>query len=141
MFSGSKNCPCSTSQLEYKKYIVQGDDLGSIISHFLAGNLSRNVVNVHSDFWLAPPNATDIERYKTGQTKDKNIINSNLLGFSHSLIGFTHIQAMPLEAVIALTDNPVGYDMWIYPLLHYGIDKYEWSVEEIITWPMMYFIQ
>jgi hypothetical protein len=41
---------------------------------------------------------------------------------------------MPLEAVIALTDNPVGYAMWLYPLLHYRVDKYEWPVEEITTW-------
>lgn len=130
-------------QLGYRKYVVQGGDLGAITSHFLAGTFPENVVSVHSNFWLVQPNATDIERFNNGlTTHDENTTIENLSNFSHELSGFTHIQeAMPLEAATALTDSPVGYAMWIFPLLHFGVDVYEWSAEEVITWSMMHYIQ
>jgi hypothetical protein len=130
-------------QLGYGKYVVQGGDLGAITSHFLAGTFPDNVVSLHSNFWLIQPNATDIERYHHGlTTQDENSTIENLSSFSHGLSGFTHIQeAMPLEAAIALTDSPVGYAMWILPLLKFGVDQYQWSSEEVITWSMMHYIQ
>jgi len=130
-------------QLNYTKYVVQGGDLGAITSHFLAGDFPDNVVSIHSNFWLVAPNATDIERFQNGTTsKDENTTISGLSSFENTLSGFTHIQeAMPLQAAIALGDSPVGYAMWIYVLMHFGIDQYDWSAEEIITWSMMHYIQ
>jgi hypothetical protein len=130
-------------QLNYTKYVIQGGDLGAITSHFIAGDFPDNVVSVHSNFWLSFPNATDIARFENGTTtKDENTTITNLKAFAHGLSGFTHIQeTMPLELAIALGDSPVGYAMWIYTLMFFGVDGYQWQPEEIITWSMMHFIQ
>lgn len=50
-------------------------------------------------------------------------------------------QTQPLQSAIATTDSPIGFAMWIYDLMFQAVDKYQWSLEEIITWSMMYYIQ
>ena len=40
-----------------------------------------------------------------------------------------------------MTDSPVGFAMWIYNLMIRVVDYYVFSLEEIITWAMMYYNQ
>jgi pimeloyl-ACP methyl ester carboxylesterase len=130
-------------QLNYTKYVVQGGDLGAYISHFIAGDFPDNVVSVHSNFWLVSPNATDVARLLNGTaTEDEVTTITNLQNFEHNLSGFTHVHSiMPLQVALPLSDSPVGYALWVYVLMHYGSDNYNWSAEEIITWSLMHYIQ
>ena len=51
------------------------------------------------------------------------------------------MQGTPLQPVIALTDSPLGNLAFDWVLMHALSDPvYEWSLEQIITWGMMYWI-
>jgi len=130
-------------QLNYTKYVVQGGDLGAYISHFIAGDFPDSVVSVHSNFWLVSPNATDVARLLNGTATDDEVTTiTNLQNFEHHLSGFTYVHSiMPLQVALPLSDSPVGYALWVYVLMYYGSDNYNWSAEEIITWSLMHYIQ
>jgi hypothetical protein len=96
MFSSSKNRrvlfrSLNIRTLSYKEVILVQSQVISW-RETLLGMLSM-CIRISGLRHPMPPMLNDIERYENGQTtKDKNIINSNLLGFSHSVISFTHIQ-------------------------------------------------
>lgn len=130
-------------QLNYTRYVIQGGDLGAVILRFMAGDNPTAVVSVLSNFWLIPPNATDLERYAQGlTTKDENTMIANLNDYAANYSGYRLIQeTRPLQLAIAMKDSPVGFAMWIYDLMHHVVDKYVWTPQEVITWSMMYYIQ
>ena len=129
-------------QLNYDLYVVQGGDFGGSIMRVMAGDYP-SVVSILSNFWLIPPNATDLLRYQQGLTSsDENTTIQSLNAFTTQLSGYRLEQeTQPLQVAIALTDSPLGNAMWIYNLMFHLVDKYRWTSEEIITWSMMYYIQ
>lgn len=130
-------------QLGYSKYVIQGGDLGGIILRYMAGDYPSSVVSVLDNLWIVAPNATDLQRYAKGSTTaDENTTIENLNRFDTEFSGYRLEQeTQPLQLAIGMTDSPVGNAMWMYSLMVKGIDTYVFSIEEIITWSMMYYIQ
>ena len=130
-------------QLNYTQYVVQGGDFGGYILRFMAADNPTAVLSVLDNFWVIPPNATDMARYSQGLTSaDENTTIESLQVFDTTLSGYRLIQeTKPLQVAIGMTDSPVGFAMWIYNLMINAVDHYEWTPEEIITWSMMYYIQ
>jgi len=130
-------------QLDYHKYVVQGGDFGRSIMRIMAGDYPSSVVSILSNFWLIPPNATDLLRYQQGLTSaDEDTTIRSLDAFTTQLSGYRLEQeTQPLQVAIALTDSPLGNAMWNYNIMFHLADKYRWTPEEIITWSMMYYIQ
>ena len=130
-------------QLNYTKYVIQGGDLGAFVLQFMAGDNPDAVVSVLSNFWIIPPNATDLQRYSEELTTvDENAHIAFLQNFETQLAGYLYVQdTKPLQLAIGMTDSPVGFAMWIYNIMTALVDHYEWTPERIITWSMMYYIQ
>lgn len=97
-------------QLDYHKYVVQGGDFGGSIMRIMAGDYPSSVVSILSNFWLIPPNATDLLRYQQGLTSaDENTTIGSLDAFTTQLSGYRLEQeTQPLQVAIALTDSPLG---------------------------------
>lgn len=132
-----------TKQLGYSQYVIQGGDFGGFTLRYMAGQFPSSVVSSLSNFFIVPPNSTDLERYANGTTdEEENYQIVNLDVFNKYYAGYRDIQqTRPGQLAIAMTDSPVGFAAWIYDFMFNHVDGYAWTPEEIITWTMMYYIQ
>ena len=132
------------NQLNYTHFVVQGGDYGGIILRFLAGNHPESVVSALANFWFAPPNSTDMQRYYAKETTyDETYIIQELQTYQNFTSAYQFVQKnQPLQLAYGMTDSPVGFTMWIYDLMHTAAGPYYyWTPSELITWAMMYWIQ
>ena len=131
-------------QLNYKKYVIQGGDLGGLILRHQAHLYPESVISCHSNFWVVPPNAEDLERYKNNEsTADEKATIETYQGFINNRWAYGQVQqTTPLRLAHGLTDSPVGLAMWFYHAMHPSVTSPSfWTLEDIITWTMMYWIQ
>jgi len=132
-----------TQQLDYPKYVIQGGDFGGFTLRYMAGEFPETVVSALSNFFLVPPNSTDLARFAANATTEEE--NSQIIDlgeFEAHYAGYRDIQqTRPLQLAVAMTDSPVGFAAWIYDFMFNHVDAYPWTAEEIITWAMMYWIQ
>lgn len=130
-------------KLGYHKYVFQGGDAGDFINRYAAHDFPESVVSGLSNFWVIPPNETDLERYGKKQTsEDENYIIELLGSFLTSGWAYGQIQqTKPLKLATGLMDSPVGLAMWIYESAA-GVepDPSIWTEERVITWTMMHWI-
>lgn len=102
------------------------------------------VVAGHSNFWVVPPTAEDLQRQAAGQTSaDENFVLAQQHHFaeSHWSYGQVH-QTRPLTLAAGLTDSPVGLALWIYDVCVECTDDAEavFVPERLVTWTMMHLI-
>ncbi|KAI1110690.1 alpha/beta-hydrolase [Nemania sp. NC0429] len=130
-------------QLGYKRYGVVGTDIGWEVGLTMADSLPDNIVGYFSDFWVAQPNSTDLERLAQNKTTEEETqyisAFSEWFG-SHSSYSTVHQQA-PLAIGQAMSDTPVGFAGWMWHLVHTVSDGHKYSFDELITDAMMLFIQ
>lgn len=108
----------------------------------MAPDFPDNIVSVLSNFWIVPPNSTDLERYAEGLTTAAENFTIQALSNFSNVEAYRHVQeTRPLALAHAMNDSPVGFAMWIYDFMARHADEYPWTAEEIITWSMMYYIQ
>ncbi|RFU79701.1 epoxide hydrolase [Trichoderma arundinaceum] len=133
------------NQLGYRKYVIQGGDFGGVILRFQAHLFPKNVVSVLSNFWIIQPGENDIRRLAEGlATADEAIYIKILETYINQLSGYRIMQeTQPLTVAFAMSDSPLGNAMWIYSLMAEVTDPAikTWTLDEIITWSMMYYIQ
>jgi epoxide hydrolase-like protein len=130
-------------KLGYSKYVFQGGDAGDFINRYAAHDFPDSVVSGLSNFWVIPPNDSDLERFRTKETsEDEDYIVTHLDNFFSSGWGYGQIQqTRPLKLASGLMDSPVGLAMWIYDSVAKGEpDSGLWTEERIITWTMMHWI-
>ena len=131
-------------QLNYLKYVIQGGDLGGLILRHQASLYPESVISCHSNFWVVPPNAEDLERYRNNEsTEDEKATIQIIQGFTTTRWAYGQVQqTTPLRLAHGLTDSPIGLAMWIYHAMHPSAPYPGfWNLEDIITWTMMYWIQ
>lgn len=122
-------------QLGYKRYMVQSTDLGWFVGSFMT-EVARDSVVAHStDFWFAPPDATDLERYANHTTSpEENISIEATQAFQAEDFGYANIHSTrPLQLAHGMTDSPVGWAAWIWQLIKALNDGYDYSYEYIIS--------
>ena len=129
-------------QLNYTQYVFQAGDFGASILRVMASEYPSSVVSVLSNFWLTPPNATDLLRYSEGLTSADENTTIQIYDSFNALSGYRiEMETQPLQAATGMTDSPLGNAMWNYNFMIYAVDQYKWTPEQIITWSMMYYIQ
>jgi len=130
-------------KLGYDKYVFQGGDAGDFICRYAAVDFPDSVVSGLSNFWVIPPNESDLERYRKKQTsEDENYVIDLLATFTTKYWAYGHLhQTRPLRLAIAMTDSPIGLAMWIYDSVVAGVpDPSIWTPQLLITWTMMHWI-
>ncbi len=130
-------------KLGYKKYVFQGGDAGDFINRYAAVDFPDSVVSGLSNFWVIPPDESDLERHAKGETsEDENYVIGRYQGFIGKRWSYGQIhQTQPLRLAAAMTDSPVGLAMWIYEALRSSVpDASVWTPELVITWTMMHWI-
>lgn len=131
-------------KLGYERYVYQGGDAGDFIGHFCALDFPSAVVSGHSNFWIAPPTPSDLERLAAGQaTEDEKQVVARLGAFvnDHWCNYGTIHQTRPLKLAVGLTDSPVGLAMWIYDVsIASFADREMLGPERLVTWTMMHWI-
>ncbi len=130
-------------QLGYTSYGLVTTDLGWYVGNWMVYDQSDSIRGHISDFAVVPPNATDATRFASNQTtpEETRYINS-LQAYSDMNAGYADIQrTRPMSLALAMTDSPVGFTGWVWQLLHFASDGFEYSFDEIITSSMMLWIQ
>jgi microsomal epoxide hydrolase len=99
-------------QLGYSRYVVQGGDLGAILSLVLAAIAPENVRAAHVSMLLTPPPDGPLD--PTTLTADELGALEGLSRFMTEETGYMKQQATrPQTLAYGLTDSPVGQLAWI----------------------------
>ncbi|KAM0265621.1 hypothetical protein ACHAQJ_000054 [Trichoderma viride] len=130
-------------QLSYPRYVIQGGDLGSFILRYQAVLHPESVISVLSNLWAPVITATDLARFDAKETTGgETDYFRNATGFQTGGAGYLFLQStQPLMLGHAMTDSPLGFMLYIYQLMQELGTFYHWSLDELITWAMMYVIQ
>ncbi|KAI1296329.1 alpha/beta-hydrolase [Xylaria venustula] len=131
------------NKLGYEKYGVVSTDLGWVVSLFLAAQQPDNVLGLFSDFWLIHPNSTDLERRAQNQTtEEETLYIDSIEDFVNNHFSYSEAhEQTPLAIGQAMSDSPVGYAGWIWHLVHWINDGYEYGFDELITNTLLLWIQ
>jgi pimeloyl-ACP methyl ester carboxylesterase len=132
-------------KLGYPQYVMQGGDFGGMILRYQANMFPKNVITAHSNFWVMMPSEYDIQNLIVGATsEEETAFITTCEAFVNNDNGFRMVQqSKPIQAAYALTDSPLGNCLWLFTLMQLIIDPrdFTWSLDEIITWSLMYYIQ
>ena len=131
------------AQLGYHHFVVQGGDLGSHTARYMGAMFPESVVSILSNLYGVNPNTTDLARQAQGKTTTQENAYINFIEqaepFYDSFWGIE--KTVPLQMAILLGDSPVGNIAWPYLGMRSFSPGYSWTVEELITWGMMLYIQ
>ncbi|KAI0405455.1 alpha/beta-hydrolase [Xylaria palmicola] len=132
------------SRLGYERYGIVCTDLGWTVCLTMADLLpAGRLVGVFSDFWLVQPNATDLARRAENKTSDeetKYIDSIQDLNDNHFSYADAHAQT-PLALGQALSDTPVGFAGWVWHIVYWASDGYEYGFDELVTTTLLVWIQ
>jgi len=107
--------------LGISRFGVQGGDMGSAVSTWLANDAPQNVAALHINLCM-PPARSQLE---PDETAWRNEVLRRVLSDG----GYWLVQATrPQTIAIALADNPVGYAAWVLEKFHGWRDTRE-SIE------------
>ena len=129
-------------QLGYDKYVIQAGDWGGIVLRYIGGLHSENVVSALANFFIVAPNATDEARLAANQTTpDETTYMKGIKKYGENSGYRLLMSETPLQVVIGMTDSPLGNLAFVWTTMKSLSDpNYIWTLEEIITWSMMYWI-
>lgn len=130
-------------QLSYPRYVMQAGDLGAFIMRYQAALFPDSVVSVLSNLWVVAPTDADMARFNANKTTaEETAYIRNVTTFVTERAGYLNIQStQPLMPGHALTDSPLGFILYVFQLMEEQGTSYAWSLDELITWAMMYVIQ
>ncbi|KAL9640024.1 MAG: hypothetical protein Q9164_000559 [Protoblastenia rupestris] len=130
-------------QLGYTKYVIQAGDWGGIVLRYTAGLHPGNVVSALANFFIVAPNATDQARFDANRTTpDETTYMKGVKNYEEQNSGYRLLMSgTPLQAVIGMTDSPLGNLAFEWTMMKWlSAQDWTWTLEEIITWSMMYWI-
>lgn len=130
-------------QLGYERYVIQGGDFGSHTARYMGGAYPESVVSILCNLYGVPANETDHARQARNETTAEENAYIEFLDMTEPFAqAFWNIEAaVPLQLGILLTDSPVGNLAWPYMGMRGFAPGYEWTLEDLVTWAMMLYIQ
>jgi pimeloyl-ACP methyl ester carboxylesterase len=130
-------------QLGYERYVIQGGDFGSHTARYMGAAYPDSVVSILCNLYGVTANETDRARQAANETTAEE--NAYIEFFDTTepfALAFWNLEAaVPLQLGILLTDSPVGNLAWPYMGMRGYAPGYEWTIEDLITWAMMLYIQ
>jgi hypothetical protein len=130
-------------QLNYSRYVIQGGDFGGHASRYMGAYFPESVVSILPNLFWVLPNTTDLERRAQNKTTaEENMFMASLDASKGLENAYWGIQSLlPQQIGSLLADSPVMNALWSYPGMLLLSPGYSWSIEELITWGMMSYIQ
>ncbi|KAH6611615.1 hypothetical protein Trco_001635 [Trichoderma cornu-damae] len=136
-------CASLMQQLGYEKYALYSTDLGFVVAVYMIDQFEERILNHVTDYYLVPPNATDLERLTRNQTTaEESRYISSLSEFRANFSAYSSVHAtFPLSVAYALNDSPVGFLAWMWQLDYLVRDSsVPYSVEELVSQAMTLFV-
>ncbi|KIL92414.1 hypothetical protein FAVG1_04825 [Fusarium avenaceum] len=133
--------------LGYHHYVIQGGDVGGLISRYMAKLFGPSRCLAHHTNTPLPSQPTEenhpelhaqILSTPLTEVEQKGLVRA--AAFDKEGSGYYKIQSTkPTTIGYSLRDSPVGLLAWIYEKLHDWSDDYPWTDEEILTWVSIYY--
>jgi pimeloyl-ACP methyl ester carboxylesterase len=102
------------SRLEYKRYGVQGGDVGAFIGPDMGRIDPAHIVGVHANSMVQIPTMIQIMVGLVIMSKPERVRMTRFKNFLNEMMGYLHIQSTrPKTLTYGLTDSPVGQLAWI----------------------------
>lgn len=106
-------------RLGYSRWVAQGGDWGSGVTHLLAHGKPPGMVAAHVNFPLVFP-----EMLPSEMTDEEKRAVAGAARFGTEEAGFNHMQSTRPQTIgYALTDSPVALAMWIYEKFYAWTDN------------------
>jgi len=100
-------------RLGYKRWAMQGGDLGAAITDTIARKAPAGCIGMHSNFAMFPPTADEM----AAATPDEKAMLASSKYFWDKLSGYAKLQqTRPQTIGYALADSPVAQASWIYQM-------------------------
>ncbi|KAH8829942.1 Alpha/Beta hydrolase protein [Flagelloscypha sp. PMI_526] len=130
-------------QLNYTRYVAQGGDFGAFTSRYLASMFPENAVSILSNLYSVSPTLEDLSRYAANQTSAEETAFIQYVQATEGMAkAFWGIESLlPLQVGFLLGDSPVGNIAWSYFGMKGLTPGYDWTIEELVNWGMMLYIQ
>ncbi|KAJ4005922.1 hypothetical protein NW752_001167 [Fusarium irregulare] len=133
--------------LGYHHYVIQGGDVGGLISRYMAklfGPSRCLAHHINTPLPSQPTEETHPELHAQSLTTPLTEIEQRGLvraaTFEKEGSGYYKLQSTkPMTIGYSLKDSPVGLLAWIYEKLYDWSDDYLWTDEEILTWVSIYY--
>lgn len=131
------------AQLGYRRYVVQGGDFGSHTARWMGSMFPESVVSILANLYGVNADEADLARYANGTTTEEEAAYIEFTEAAAPLAdSFWGIEkTVPLQIGMLLGDSPVGNVIWPYFGMRAMTPGYEWTMDELITWGMMLYIQ
>ncbi|TGJ80904.1 hypothetical protein E0Z10_g7855 [Xylaria hypoxylon] len=135
------------SALGYNEYVIQGGDLGCLITRYMAKKYGPSRCKAYHTNTPAPsePNASThpelhAELLATPLTDaEKRGLERTATVSAEGMGYYKQMTTRPLTIGYSLRDSPVGLLAWIYEKLRAWSDGYPWTDEEILTWVSVHY--
>ncbi|KAF1960058.1 alpha/beta-hydrolase [Byssothecium circinans] len=133
--------------LGYNTYVVQGGDVGGLVSRYIAKAYGPSRCKAHhtnTPTPFQPDEKTHPELFaKSQSTPLTDVEKAGLLRtqtFQTEGSGYFKQQTTrPLTTGYSLRDSPVGLLSWMYEKMHDWSNAYPWTDDEILTWVSIYY--
>lgn len=120
-------------KLDYKKYGVQGGDIGSGISTRLAMKYPDHIIGIHLNYVSDSFKPYIKEEEKEELSEDVTKYNQGLEEWAAREAGYAYIQSTkPITLAYGLNDSPIGLCAWIIEKFNSWSDN-EGNLENIFT--------
>ncbi|KAI0966626.1 Alpha/Beta hydrolase protein [Xylaria arbuscula] len=135
------------SVLGYNEYVIQGGDVGSLVTRYIAKKYGRTRCKAfHTNTAAAtqPNEKTHPELHAeflaTPLTAAEQRGLERAGAFAKEGMGyFKQMTTRPLTIGYSLRDSPVGLLAWIYEKLRAWSDAYPWTDDEVLTWVSIHY--
>lgn len=108
--------------LGYERYVAQGGDWGSLITHLTAASDPEHCIGMHLNL-VTPTPPTDIDNPMTLVKEHEKVWLEKSQNYVNDGMGYFHIQrTRPQTLAYALNDSPVGWCAWVTEKFHAWTD-------------------
>lgn len=131
------------AELGYKTFALYSTDMGFFIAQEMVVTFETRIVNHLTDFYIVPPNNTDVARFTANQTTPEEsafMMSMNAFTNNHAAYSALH-STLPLSVGYAFNDSPLGFFAWMYQTYHTLNDNlYNATASEVITQALLLYI-
>ncbi|KAF3404714.1 putative epoxide hydrolase [Talaromyces pinophilus] len=128
--------------LGYNEYVVQGGDIGYLITRFIAmkyGPKHCRAYHLNNAAPAEPSSQADSTGTQLSASDLKGLARTQEFTTGGGNAYYLLQSSKPQTLAYSLTDSPLGLLAWIHEKLISWTDNYPWTDDEILTWVSIYY--